>query len=110
MGLVTYKFELLPTMRRAHNVLHVSKLKKYHSKKASHELLPIAIDADGTEEYEVRKILDKRKHNRRVYYLVQFEGEPVQEAVWLPKSELSNCRELLQEYEHSMRTSSPKKG
>ena len=110
MGPVTYKVELPSSMRRAHNVFHVSKLKAYHKPSRSDQLLPIVVDADGNEEYEVQAIFGKKRSNRRVFYLVHFHGEPASEAVWLPKSELSHCTDLVQAYEQSLRTSTSKPG
>ena len=97
-------------MRKAHNVFHVSKLKGYSKPKDQGGLLPIVIDADGTQEFEVKAILDKKKENRQTKYLVQFEGEPPEEAIWLPRAELSNCREILKNFNDSLRTSNPKRG
>ena len=109
-GPVTYRVELPPTMRRAHNVFHVSKLKGYKKPAGDGPLLPIVIDADGTEEFEVKAILDKKKEKRSVSYLVQFEGEPVEEAIWLPKAELTNCRDLIREFDNSLRAANSRTG
>ena len=109
MGPVTYRIELPPTMKRAHNVFHVSKLKKYNGDKDVSDLIPITVDADGTQEFEVKAIVGKKKQNRRIFFLVQFEGKPREEAIWLPKTELQNCKELVEEYERSMRTSNSKR-
>ena len=85
MGPVTYRIELPPSMKRAHNMFHDSKLKKYYQKNDEVGLVPITIDADGTQGFEVKLILDIKKEKRRVYFRVQFEGEPEEEAVWLPR-------------------------
>ena len=97
-------------MPRAYNVFHVSKLKKYV--RSDHETGPLSvvIDADGTTEQEVIAILSKKRENRKAMYLVQFEGDPDCEAVWMPKSALSNCKHLLHEFEKKTRASSSKRG
>ena len=109
MGPVTYKLELPPSMKKAHNVFHISKLKPYVKADDESGPLPIVIDASGTIEHKVHAILSKKKHNRKIHYLVHFEGEPKTEAVWLPQSELPHCKELIKEYEKTTRTSKSKK-
>ena len=78
-------------MKRAHNAIHMSKLKEYQRNKGEQRPVQIIIDVDGTKELEVESILDTKKHNRRIYSLVQSANE-------------------IQEYEHSMRTSNSKQG
>lgn len=110
MGPVTYKITLPPSMKRAHDVVHVSKLKPYHRPDNDTGPLSIVVDADGTTEQEVLAILDKKREKRKLYYLVQFEGDPISDAVWLPRTELKNCMDLVKEYEALTRTSKSKKG
>ena len=109
MGHVTYKLELPPSMKRTHDVIHVSKLKKYSKPKSRSGSLPIVVDADGTEEMEVAEILDMKRYQRKLYYLVRFQDEPSSEAVWLSKLELKNCKELLKDFEKATETSQTKK-
>lgn len=73
-GPVTYKIELPPSMRRAHNVFHVSELKQYHCPVDHEGPLSVVVDADGTEKKVVTGILDKKRDHRKVYYVVQFDG------------------------------------
>ncbi len=63
------------------------------------------IDADRTTEQEVVAILGKKRENRKLYYLVQFEGDPKSRAVWLPITELRNSMDLVRTFENSTRTS-----
>eukprot|EP00171_Calliarthron_tuberculosum_P011573 IDg11573t1 len=44
MGPVTYRIEMPPTLKKAHNVVHVSKLKPYHSRGITNKPLDITID------------------------------------------------------------------
>ena len=110
MGPVTYKLELPPSMQRTHDVIHVSKLKKYLKPRVQSGSLPIVVDADGTEEMEVAEILEKKGYRRALYYLVRFEDEPRSEAVWLSKSELKNCKDLIKDFEKATGTSQSNKG
>lgn len=47
----------------------------------------------------------KKKENRMLKYLVRFEDQPRSESSWYFKSDIRNCKSLVQEYERSMRTS-----
>jgi len=110
MGPVTYKIELPPSMKKAHNVFHVSKLKLYKQRKQDAGLMDVVVDADGNEEQAVAEILQKKHENRRVKYLVRFEGEDASEATWHLKSALSNCMDLVRAFERSTGTSNSKEG
>lgn len=110
MGPVTHMIELPPSMKKAHNVFHVSQLRKFNRREGDHKSLSIVIDAQGTVEQEVTAVLDTRKNNRRRQYLVQFEGESVEEGTWMNKNELPNCKELIKRFENLSRATSPKRG
>lgn len=90
-------------MKKAYNVFHVSKRRPYHPSNTSAGPVQVVIDTSGAVEDAVRAILDKKKVRRRVYYITQFEGEPTSEAIWLQKSQLSNYRELIAEFENVRR-------
>ena len=110
MGPVDYRVELPPSMKKAHNVFHVSKLRQYKEPLGRKGPLSVVIDSDGNVEQEVKAILDKKREKRRIYYLVQFMDDPESEAVWLPKSDLTNCKDLIKKYKESMPTSISRKG
>ena len=59
---------------------------------------PEAADASGDGLYVVERILAKRMSGRRQMYLVQWQGYPIEESSWEPKSGL-RCPELLVEFE-----------
>ncbi len=65
LGPVTYRIKMPPSMRQAHNVVHVSKLKPYHRPRHEKSPLNITIDQHGTVEQEVVAILDKKRKNRK---------------------------------------------
>ena len=99
MGLVTYQIKLPGTMKRAHNTFHVSKLKAFHRSPDETGPLSVVIDADGNVEQKVFAILAKKRERRKIHYLVQFDGESPSEAIWLPKSELKHCMDLIKDFE-----------
>ena len=86
-------------MRRAHNTFHVSKLKAFHLSSDETGPLSVVIDADGNVEQEVFAILAKKRERRKIHYLVQFDGGPPSEAIWLSKYELKQCMDLIKDFE-----------
>jgi len=46
------------------------------------------------EHYLISKILDKRKKNNKIEYLVKWKGYDIKDASWIPNSELSRTKEL----------------
>ncbi len=94
---VSYQLEL-PNNLRIHSVVHVSDLEPYYEDKFGRELEPPPpIIINEEEEYEVEKILDKRKHYGKIQYLIKWKGYPLSEASWEPESNL-NCPDLLKEF------------
>jgi hypothetical protein len=94
---VSYKLDL-PKEIRIHPVIHVSELEPFyedHFGRKKEPPPPIIIDNE--EEYEVEKILDKRKHYGKTQYLIKWKGYPLSEASWEPEENL-NCPKLLKEF------------
>jgi len=50
-------------------------------------------------EYEVEKILSKRKRYGKVEYLVRWKGYTAEEDTWEKEGNLGNAREAVEEYE-----------
>lgn len=96
-------------MRKAHNVVHVSRLKIFYRADNASGPLDVTIDVDGSVEQEVSTILQKKRANGTTYYLTLFDGDPASEAIWMPASDLVTCKDLVQSYEDSTRTSTRKK-
>ncbi len=98
VGTVSYKLQL-PDKSRAHDVFHESALRKYEFKDGKSYPKPDPIIAeDGSKEFEVEEILNKRKRRQRIEYLVKWKGYPLHDATWEP---FENVKELkaLDEFE-----------
>ena len=94
---LSYKLDLPHTMK-IHPVVHVSSLEPYFEDSFGRNQTPSPpIIIDDEEEYEVEEILDKRKHYKKIQYLVKWKGYPLSEASWEPESNL-NCPELLKAF------------
>ena len=62
------------------------------------------IEVEGIEEWEVEKILNKRKIRGVKKYLVQWKGFTAESDIWKRKEDLENTREALEEFEERMNT------
>ncbi len=90
---VTFQLDL-PPQYRIHTTFHVSLLKPYHSPVSPptepgvimETPLPL-IQEDGAI-YEVRAILDSRRHGGRLEYLVDWEGFGPEERSWLSRDDI----------------------
>jgi hypothetical protein len=93
---VNYRLEL-PKDAKIHNVFHISLLEPADPE------TPIQKDfyyqADGNDEWEVEKIITHRKNGRTVEYLVKWLDYPDSENTWEPATHLTNCRQLLRQYQ-----------
>lgn len=72
----------------------------------------MVIDADGAEKQELHSILKHKGTLKRRQYLVRFVRQTDDGAVWMTQQELKNAKEMMAEYELSvkMRASSSRKG
>jgi len=102
---VAYKLDLPPRLSRIHPVFHISKLlpyfssDQYPSRPKQQDRPPPVMQIDGEDAYEVEYIVDKRKKNGKVQYLVKWVGYPDHENSWEPVSNLKEAKEAIQEYE-----------
>jgi Chromo (CHRromatin Organisation MOdifier) domain len=99
-----YELELPPTMSRIHPRFHRERLKKYRNPRErfpSRTVLERPPADEETGEFEVERILDKRKKYNRVEYLVKWLGYALQDATWEPARELTNCLEKIKDFEES---------
>jgi len=60
---------------------------------------PLLVIIEGEEEYEVEKILNKRKFREKNRYLVQWKGYTAEEDTWEPRENLGNARDLVKRFE-----------
>jgi hypothetical protein len=88
---------------KIHPVFHNSLLKHYHETKEhgpNYERPTPEIVNEEEGHYEIEDILMARPtHNRKsTQYLIKWKGYPVSENSWLPEKELTNVKELLDQF------------
>jgi hypothetical protein len=103
IGRLAYRLDI-PSRSRAHNVFHVSNLKKYTISDSTKRTvtMPDPVLVKGFEEYEVEKILDCKVSRRRKLYLVKWKGYELHDATWEPLSNLANAQKLIDEFEMNL--------
>jgi len=57
------------------------------------------VEVEGVEEWEVEKILNKKKMKGVVKYLIWWKGFTVEGDTWERKKNLKNIEELIEEFE-----------
>jgi len=61
--------------------------------------MPQPVVIEGEEEWEVEKIMNKRRVQGRDKYLVQWKGCTTEEDTWESGENLKNASELVEEFE-----------
>ena len=93
----------LPSSMRIHLVVNVSWIVQYKEQvkgQKSEEGKPVEVE--GVEEWEVEKILNKKKIKRIEKYLVWWKGFMAEGNTWERKENLKNAGEALEEFKGRM--------
>ena len=90
----------LPSSIRIHPIVNVSRIRKYRNQVRGQKVTPPPpVEIQGEMEYEVEKILSKRKRYGKVEYLVWWKGYTAEEDTWEKEGNLGNAREAVEDYE-----------
>jgi len=93
------KLRLLSSMR-IHLVVNVSRIVQYKEQvKGQRKEEGKPVEIEGIEEWEIEKILNKRKIRGVEKYLVQWKGFTAEEDTWERNENLKNAEEALEEFE-----------
>jgi transposase InsO family protein len=101
IGAQAYRLALPQEYSRIHDVFHVSLLEPWHDRHeqdATAERMPVALEVNGGEEYEIEKVLSARKRKGTNQYLVQWKGWPSNYDSWEPEDHLQHAKDLVEEY------------
>ncbi len=89
VGPVAYKLELPAELSGLHPVFHISLLKPVEGTVEPRQ--PVFRPESEDAEYEVDRIVAKRKHRNQWEYLVVWKGYAAHEAMWEPLSNLGSA-------------------
>jgi len=93
----------LPTLIRIHPVVNVSWIVRYKEQvKGQKREEGKPIEVEEVKEWEIKKILNKRKIRGVDKYLVRWKGFTAEHDTWKKKEDLGNAREALEEFEGRM--------
>jgi len=91
----------LPSSVRIHPVVNVSRIRRYRDQVKGQKVTPPPpVEIQGEMEYEVERILSKRRRYGKVEYLVQWKGYTAEEDTWEKEGNLGNAREAVEDYYH----------
>ena len=89
----------LPATVRIHPVVNVSQIKRYIDQvDGQRKEIPQPVVAEGKKEWEVEKILNKRKIREKDKFLVWWKGFTVEGDTWENRENLQNAGDLLREF------------
>ena len=84
---------------RIHPVVNVSRIVRYKEQiKGQKKEEGKPVEVEGVEEWEVEKILNKKKIRGVEKYLIRWKGFTAEEDTWERKENLKNAEELIEEF------------
>jgi len=90
----------LPSSMRIHPVVNVSRIVRYKEQmKGQKKEEGKLVEVEGVEEWEVEKILNKKKMRGVEKYLVRWKGFMAEGDTWERKENLKNAEKLIEEFE-----------
>ena len=90
----------LPSSMRIHLVINVSRIVRYKEQvKGQKKEEGKPIEVEGVEEWEVEKVLNKKKIRGVEKYLIRWKGFTVEGNTWEGKENLKNAEKLIEEFE-----------
>ena len=93
----------LPSSMRIHLVVNVSRIVRYKEQvKGQKKEEGKPIEVEGVEEWEVEKILNKKKIRGVVKYLIRWKGFTAEGDTWERRENLKNVEELIGEFEQEV--------
>ena len=90
----------LPSSMRIHLVINISRIVRYKEQvKGQKKEEGKPVEVEGVKEWEVKKILNKKKIRGVEKYLIRWKEFTVEGDTWERKENLKNTEELIKEFE-----------
>jgi len=90
----------LPSTVKIHPVVNISRIRRYVIQvEGQKKEQPAPVIIEGEEEWEVERILNKRKVRGKDKYLVRWKGFTAESDTWEERENLENAREAVEEFE-----------
>jgi len=90
----------LPSTIKIHPVVNVSRIRRYVGQvEGQRKEQPAPVIIQGEEEWEVERILNKRRVRGKDKYLVRWKGFTVESDTWERRENLENAKEAIEEFE-----------
>ena len=90
----------LPSLMRIHLVVNVSRIVRYKEQmKEQKKEKGKPVEVEEVEEWEVEKILNKKKIREVVKYLIRWKDFMAKGDTWERRENLKNAEELIEEFE-----------
>ena len=90
----------LPSTVKIHLVVNVSKIRRYVGQvKRQKKEQPLPVMIEEEEEWEVERILNKRRVRGKDKYLVRWKGFTAESDTWEGRENLKNAKEVIEEFE-----------
>jgi len=94
----------LPSTVKIHLVVNVSRIRRYVGQvEGQKKEQPALVIIEGEEEWEVERILNKRKVRGKDKYLVHWKGFTAESDTWEGRKNLENAKEAIEEFKKEYR-------
>jgi len=94
----------LPNTVKIHPVVNVSRIRRYIGQvEGQKKEQPAPVIIEGEKEWEVERILNKRRVREKDKYLVRWKGFTAESNTWEGKENLKNAQEVIEEFEKEYR-------
>ena len=94
----------LPSTIKLHPVVNISRVHMYRDQvEGQRKEWPLSVVIKEEEEYEVEKILNKKKFRGKDRYLVWWKRYTAEEDTWEPKENLGSARDLVERFKEEYR-------
>ena len=94
----------LPSTVKIHPVVNVSRIRRYVGQvEGQKKEQPLPVIIEGEEEWEVERILNKRRVRGKDKFLVRWKGFTAESDTWEGRENLKNAKEVIKEFEKEYR-------